>query len=146
MTGWNGGAAIVPSTGNACHSGDDHFDQLWAATGESCLQCLAEGIGAGGPSVGEAEGGGGVLEADLLRRPPSSFEFRQGGLRQVVENAAAAVVDRNNHRIAAGGQGQAAEVVLAGQVAEQGDDAAVDFSRPSAVEMFPSMPLAPRLP
>ena len=71
-----------------------------------------------------------MFETDLLRRAPAAFEFRQGGLRQVVENAAATVVDHNDYGVTSGRQSEAAEIVLAGQVTEQGDDAVMGFAQP----------------
>lgn len=43
----------------------------------------------------------------------------------MVENATAVIVDHDDQRIAPAGQGQAAKVMLAGQVAEQGNDTAM---------------------
>ncbi len=48
----------------------------------------------------------------------------------MVENAAATVVDRNDDGIAPLCQRQAAEIVLAAEVAEQGDDAAMYGGQP----------------
>jgi len=101
------------------------FDQLRPAAGERLAQCAAELIVVAGPGVAQTEGQGGVFKADLLRRAPTLFEFRQGGLGQEVENAAATVVDRDDDSIVPGGERQAAQVVLGAQVAKQGDDPAM---------------------
>ena len=76
--------------------------------------------------IAEAEAECGMLEAELLRRSPTLFEFGKRSLRQVIENAATAIVDRDDDGIAALREGEAAEVMLAGQVTDHRDDSAMD--------------------
>lgn len=113
----------VPAT--VGKSVDEEFDQMWATGCYGVTQGAAERVVVCGFGIAEAEGEGGMLETDLLRRPPALLEFGQAGLRQVIENAAATVVDRNDYGIAPLRKRQSAEIVLAGQVAEQGDDASM---------------------
>ena len=78
---------------------DEEFDQMRAAGNHGATQGGAERIVACGFGIAEAEGEGGMFEADLLRRPPALFEFGQFDLWQMIENAPASVVDRNDDGI-----------------------------------------------
>lgn len=90
------------------------FNQMRATLRYSLADGATEGFQIVGSSMVDAEGQRCMFEVDLLWRAPTDFKFGQGGLRQVVKNSAARVVDRNNDHIAPGEQRQATEVVLAG--------------------------------
>jgi hypothetical protein len=86
-----------------------------------------------------------VRKIDVLRGAPALLEFGQLALGKVIEDATAAIVDDDDHQVLLACQREPAEIVLAGQVADQRDGLAVGSGDPGGGRDVAVDPLAPRL-
>ena len=108
---------------------DNYFDQVWAIGSNRLPGGMLQGHSLADMAVNQTEGRGRMFEADFLRCSPAGLEFRQRGLRQQVENTAAAIVDDDDDRVLPTRQGQAAREAYGRMVSEMNKSEAQSRAR-----------------